>query len=191
MKLKIMAAALALHSRLRRQYGIFSRRGGTVRLCGIRLRRRRSAYLFTNMRRFRDDLEIFTDNRLWKAWFGERKDESKADLASAFAFFEKILQKSLPNLDKRSAILYNNKAIGVWHSLVVCLVRDQEAAGSSPATPTKKIRSAYAGRIFFCLHFWTKFLYRKKHFFAQLSRKRKMHNIETKVLYEKFLVFLQ
>lgn len=68
----------------------------------------------------------------------------------AFAFFEKILQKSLPNLDKRSAILYNDKAIGVWHSLVVCLVRDQEAAGSSPATPTKKIRSAYAGRIFLC-----------------------------------------
>ena len=30
----------------------------------------------------------------------------------------------------------------MWHSLVVCLVRDQEAAGSSPATPTKKIRSA-------------------------------------------------
>lgn len=53
-------------------------------------------------------------------------------------FFEKILQKSLPNLDKRSTILYNDKAIGVWHSLVVCLVRDQEAAGSSPATPTIK-----------------------------------------------------
>ncbi len=26
---------------------------------------------------------------------------------------------------------------GVWHSLVVRLVRDQEAAGSSPVTPTK------------------------------------------------------
>ena len=27
--------------------------------------------------------------------------------------------------------------IGVWHSLVVRLVRDQEAAGSNPVTPTK------------------------------------------------------
>ena len=78
----------------------------------------------------------------------------------------------------------------MWHSLVVCLVRDQEAAGSSPATPTKKIRSAYAGRIFL-LAFLNKIFVSKKYFFAQLSRKRKMHNIETKVLYEKFLVFLQ
>ena len=30
-----------------------------------------------------------------------------------------------------------NKNIGVWHSLVVRLVRDQEAAGSNPVTPTK------------------------------------------------------
>ena len=27
---------------------------------------------------------------------------------------------------------------GVWHSLVVRLVRDQEAAGSSPVTPTSR-----------------------------------------------------
>ena len=27
---------------------------------------------------------------------------------------------------------------GVWLSLVECLVRDQEAAGSNPATPTRK-----------------------------------------------------
>ena len=31
--------------------------------------------------------------------------------------------------------------IGVWHSLVVRLVRDQEAAGSNPVTPTKKKRA--------------------------------------------------
>lgn len=31
---------------------------------------------------------------------------------------------------------YNNQAFGVWRSLVSRLVRDQEAAGSSPATPT-------------------------------------------------------
>ena len=54
----------------------------------------------------------------------------------------------------------------------------------------QKIRSAYAGRIFL-LAFLNKIFVSKKYFFAQLSRKRKMHNIETKVLYEKFLVFLQ
>ena len=31
---------------------------------------------------------------------------------------------------------------GVWLSLVECLVRDQEAAGSNPVTPTKKSRSS-------------------------------------------------
>ncbi len=31
-----------------------------------------------------------------------------------------------------------NLIIGVWHSLVVRLVRDQEAVGSNPVTPTKK-----------------------------------------------------
>ena len=35
--------------------------------------------------------------------------------------------------DKKAGFL---SAIGVWHSLVVRLVRDQEAAGSSPVTPT-------------------------------------------------------
>ena len=44
---------------------------------------------------------------------------------------------------------------------------------------------------FFLLAFLNKNFVSKKYFFAQLSRKRKMHNIETKVLYEKFLVFLQ
>ena len=45
---------------------------------------------------------------------------------------------------------------------------------------------------FFLLAFLNKiFVSKKTLFFAQLSRKRKMHNIETKVLYEKFLVFLQ
>ena len=82
-----------------------------------------------------------------------RNEKSRAYLAFAFAFFEKILQKSLPNLDKRSTILYNDKAIGVWHSLVVCLVRDQEAAGSSPATPTIKNPFCLCRTDFFCLHF--------------------------------------
>ena len=31
-----------------------------------------------------------------------------------------------------------SNTIGVWHSLVVRLVRDQEAAGSNPVTPTKQ-----------------------------------------------------
>ena len=32
---------------------------------------------------------------------------------------------------------FYNLIIGVWHSLVVRLVRDQEAVGSNPVTPTK------------------------------------------------------
>ncbi len=38
--------------------------------------------------------------------------------------------------------------IGVWLSLVECLVRDQEAGGSNPLTPTKKISSRNAGGYF-------------------------------------------
>ncbi len=93
-----------------------------------------------------------------------RNEKSRAYLAFAFAFFEKILQKSLPNLDKRSTILYNDKAIGVWHSLVVCLVRDQEAAGSSPATPTIKKSVLLMQDGFFLLAFLNKIFVSKKYF---------------------------
>lgn len=55
----------------------------------------------------------------------------------------------------------------------------------------KKIRSALQDGFFFACIFEQNFCIGKNTFFAQLSRKRKMHNIETKVLYEKFLVFLQ
>ena len=41
-------------------------------------------------------------------------------------------------LDITSFFHYNVLAIGVWRSLVSRLVRVQEAAGSNPATPTKK-----------------------------------------------------
>ena len=47
-------------------------------------------------------------------------------------FFKKGLTKS-----DSCGILYESDKNGVWHSLVVRLVRDQEAAGSSPVTPTK------------------------------------------------------
>ena len=41
-------------------------------------------------------------------------------------------------LDKTKEYLYNNQArFGVWRSLVSRLVRDQEASGSNPDTPTK------------------------------------------------------
>ena len=46
-------------------------------------------------------------------------------------FFKKGLTKS-----DSCGILYESDKNGVWHSLVVRLVRDQEAAGSSPVTPT-------------------------------------------------------
>ena len=49
-------------------------------------------------------------------------------------------------------MVYNNQAVkektanfiffGVWLSLVECLVRDQEAGGSNPLTPTKKSQIA-------------------------------------------------
>ena len=38
--------------------------------------------------------------------------------------------------------------IGVWRSLVSRLVRVQEASGSNPDTPTKKLESAFAGSSF-------------------------------------------
>ena len=47
-------------------------------------------------------------------------------------FFQK---KGLTKSDS-CGILYESDKNGVWHSLVVRLVRDQEAAGSSPVTPT-------------------------------------------------------
>lgn len=39
-------------------------------------------------------------------------------------------------LDKIFGTYYNGKAFRGVAQLVACLVRDQEAAGSSPATPT-------------------------------------------------------
>ena len=39
-------------------------------------------------------------------------------------------------LDKLPQIPYNTRADGVWRSLVSRLVRDQEAMGSNPVTPT-------------------------------------------------------
>ena len=37
----------------------------------------------------------------------------------------------------------------MWRSLVSRLVRDQEAMGSSPVTPTRNLESAFAGSRFF------------------------------------------
>ena len=46
------------------------------------------------------------------------------------------LQKTLAFF---SSIVYNSKSyFGVWRSLVSRLVRDQEAMGSNPVTPTRK-----------------------------------------------------
>ena len=56
------------------------------------------------------------------------------------------IHKALENVIRRcDMILYvaadiMSNTIGVWHSLVVRLVRDQEAAGSNPVAPTKKQR---------------------------------------------------
>ena len=46
---------------------------------------------------------------------------------------------------------YNIYAFGVWRSLVSRLVRDQEASGSNPDTPTKIVGTAFAvPTIFIC-----------------------------------------
>ena len=60
-----------------------------------------------------------------------------------FPFFEKIFNTLCreiqgKTLDKTRSFHYNRQAIGVWRSLVSRLVRDQEASGSNPDTPTKK-----------------------------------------------------
>ena len=39
-------------------------------------------------------------------------------------------------IDNPTSLWYNIQAIGVWLSPVECLVRDQEAGGSNPLTPT-------------------------------------------------------
>ena len=51
-------------------------------------------------------------------------------------------------LDNWLKFHYNGKVIGVWRSLVSRLVRVQEASGSNPDTPTKKLESAFAGSSF-------------------------------------------
>ncbi len=58
--------------------------------------------------------------------------------------------RALPSIKKikifEKGLIYFNKCIiifrhcGVWRSLVSRLVRDQEAGGSSPLTPTRKRR---------------------------------------------------
>ena len=50
---------------------------------------------------------------------------------------ENNIKKDLTN-DNKSDIIVEHEKNGVWHSLVVRLVRDQEAAGSNPVTPTIK-----------------------------------------------------
>ena len=51
-------------------------------------------------------------------------------------------------VDKSGSFDYNTKAIGVWLSLVERLVRDQEAGGSSPLTPTSRSKVRFAPTFF-------------------------------------------
>ena len=48
----------------------------------------------------------------------------------------------------------NKIFIGVWLSLVECLVRDQEAGGSNPLTPTSKTKAL--AFVFCCKRIWTR-----------------------------------
>jgi hypothetical protein len=53
-------------------------------------------------------------------------------------------------LDKSLFSTYNIQADGVWRSLVSRLVRDQEASGSNPDTPTieKSLETQWVSRLF-------------------------------------------
>ena len=55
-------------------------------------------------------------------------------------------------LDKSEISAYNSFAFGVWRSLVSRLVRDQEASGSNPDTPT--ISSVHNGFELWTLDFF-------------------------------------
>ena len=60
---------------------------------------------------------------------------------------ENSCEKFTGSLDKHAGLCYTVMAIGVWLSPVECLVRDQEAAGSNPVTPTIRETSfVYHGR---------------------------------------------
>ena len=52
-------------------------------------------------------------------------------------------------VDNRGIFHYNDLAIGVWRSLVSRLVRVQEASGSNPDTPTKKLPVLFGTGSFF------------------------------------------
>ena len=62
--------------------------------------------------------------------------------------------ENLPNyafvLDKSEISAYNSFAFGVWRSLVSRLVRDQEASGSNPDTPTTSEQALYRLLRLFC-----------------------------------------
>ena len=54
-----------------------------------------------------------------------------------FIFMRLFRKSCVCLLTKPRFVHYNNRANGVWRSLVSRLVRDQEASGSNPDTPTK------------------------------------------------------
>ena len=63
---------------------------------------------------------------------------------------EKFKKNLLTSAEVRDIIHWCMRRIylGVWHRLVVRLVRDQEAAGSNPVTPTKSEKSLKTQRVF-------------------------------------------
>ena len=77
---------------------------------------------------------FYLSTRSFCSYCNGRKTEFFAAKALSFPINE---ANSSLSLDKGAANAYNIFAFGVWRSLVSRLVRDQEATGSNPVTPTK------------------------------------------------------
>ena len=66
------------------------------------------------------------------------------------------------DVNKLKGLIYNNQAVrkttysGVWRSLVSRLVRDQEAMGSSPVTPTIFYESIHLKVSAFFVGLWSR-----------------------------------
>ena len=76
--------------------------------------------------------------------------------------FMKISKKCLQCSQNRSILFY---VVGMWHSLVARIVRDDEAAGSNPVIPTihRQRKSKHFACSFFIvfIYIFRKFLYDK------------------------------
>lgn len=76
----------------------------------------------------------------WHFVTAARKNELQPSARnfSAVRRQDNICASARQMLDIKPTFLYNNKALRGVAQMVACLVRDQEAVGSNPATPTNE-----------------------------------------------------